>query len=202
MLHSKFPKGKLREELIVEATLEVYIKEGYSALALSTIARQAKISASHLKYYFPDIDDLIEAMLKELLRRYKSLFQDNALKYMDIEPPEKVLDRLINSHFDMIKKGENALIFAEDVAFAERNELCRQYLDSWVDWYTGVVSKLIRAINPDTSHNKSYRTAAIIIVLLDNMQRFLGEGKTKKTRFRGLEKDVRLLINNLVYASD
>lgn len=168
-------------------------------MSLSRIARHAQISASHLKYYFPDIETLIEAMMSELLEHYKSVIEDNALKYIEKETADRVFDRLINSYIEIIKKGETAVIFAEDVAFAERNAAARQYLEHWVEWFTDNVSMLIREINPDIDHNKSYRIAAIVVVLLDNMQRFLGEGKPRKSKFRGLEKEVKSLIKDLVY---
>lgn len=175
----------------------MFIYEGYAALTISNVAKKANITSSHLKYYFPDIDDLIDAMYTQLLELYESTLQEEVFNFIGKEPPDKVIDRLLKTHIGIIKQLKNDLVFAETVAFTARNEKCRRTLDEWITWYTDNVSALVRAVNPKMSRNRSYRVSAIILVLLDNAQRFLGEGKTNH-KFKGLEKEIKLTIKNLV----
>ncbi|NIB40914.1 TetR/AcrR family transcriptional regulator [Pseudomaricurvus alkylphenolicus] len=196
---AKSPKSKLRRELIIEAAQELLIEEGYSAITMTRVAKQAGISASHFQYYFSTIDDLIVELQKEYLDMYKTSIMEGAFDYMGKEPPERVLERLFDTHMSIIKEYENDVIIWETQAWGARNPITKQYHEAWVEWYTDNVATIIRQINPNIKRNRSYRLAAIISVLMDNAQRFLGEGKPHPARFKGLEKEIKSMFDKVIH---
>lgn len=193
--NAKFPKSKLRRELILDAAQELLIEEGYGAITVTRVAKQAGISLSHLQYYFPTLDDLVIELHKLYLNMYESSIFDGAFKYIGEEPPERVLERLLDTHMGLIAEHRHDVIIWETQAWGARNPIVKEYHENWVKWYTDNVAELIRLINPGTSRNRSFRIAAIISVLMDNLQRFLGESKPHPTRFRGLEKEIKSILN-------
>lgn len=192
---AKFPKSKLRRELILDAAQELLIEEGYSAITVTKVAKKASISPSHLQYYFPSLNDLVIELHKLYLDMYESSIFDGAFKYMGEEPPERVLERLLDTHMGLIKEHQHDVIIWETQAWGARNPVVKEYHESWVEWYTDNVAELIRLINPNMSRNRSFRIAAIISVLMDNVQRFLGESKPHPAKFSGLEKEIKSILD-------
>ena len=199
---AKFPKSKLRRELILDAAYDVMVEEGYTAVTVTNVAKHAGISPSHLQYYFRNAQELISATNEQVLQNWEAMIDEAAFQYMGEEPPLKVLDRLLKTHIRLIKQYKNDVMIWESQAWAARNETVKQSHEAWVNWYTDHLSVLIREINPEISRNRSYRVAAIISTLLDNIQRFLGESKPKPARFRGLEKEIKNMILGMIHAEE
>ena len=68
-----------------------------------------------------------------------------------------------------------------------------------MEWYTDNVADIIRQINPKMTRKRSYHLAAIISVLMDNVQRFLGEGKPHPAKYRGLEKEIKSMFDSVIH---
>lgn len=60
------PKAEKRSELIAAAR-ELFLKDGYTATAIGRIARAAEVTPNTVYWYFRDKDDLLIAVLNELL---------------------------------------------------------------------------------------------------------------------------------------
>ncbi len=129
---------------------------------------------------------------------YMSTIEDGAFRYINKEPPERVLERLFDTHMSMIKEHQHDVIIWETQAWGARNPTVKEFHEEWVDWYTKNVAKIIRLINPKMSRHRSYRLAAVISVLMDNMQRFLGESKPHRSKFRGLEKEIKSMFDLVI----
>jgi len=199
---SKSPKSKLRRELIIDAAYDVLVDEGYTAVTVTNVAKHAGISPSHLQYYFRNAQEIISATNEQVLNNWEAMIEEAAFQYLGKEPPLKVLDRLLKTHIRLIKKNKIDLMIWETQAWAARNKTVKLLHEAWVNWYTDHLSELIREINPEISRNRSYRLAAIISTLLDNIQRFLGASKPKPARFRGLEKEIRHAILSMIYQEE
>ena len=198
----KFPKSKLRRELILDAAQELLLKEGYSSITVTRVAKQTGISPGNLQYYFPTLDDLIVELHKLYLDMYKSSIIDGAFRYIGEEPPNRVIERLVDTHIDLIKEHGHDVIIWETQAWGARNAIVKEYHETWVEWYTDKTAEVIRLINPEISRNRSFRIAAVISVLMDNVQRFLGESKPHPRRFRGLEKEIKSILENAIQQKD
>jgi len=59
-----------RREHLIEATLTVIAGHGLSSLTMKNIAEQAGISPRLVAYYYPDLDDLVEAAHQAATERY------------------------------------------------------------------------------------------------------------------------------------
>ncbi len=199
---AKFPKSKLRRELILDAAEELLLDEGYSAITITKVARQAGISPSHLQYYFPSTDELINEIQKGYLDEYMSMIKEGAFRYMEEEPPERVLERLFDTHMGLVKEHRHDVIIWETQAWSARNSIAKEFHERWVEWYTDNVAALIRQINPKMPRNRSYRIAAIISVLMDNIQRFLGASKPHPAKLRGLEKEIKSMFDLVIREAD
>jgi AcrR family transcriptional regulator len=83
-----------RRIVILRALWHLILKKGYANTSLTDVARMARISTSHLVYYFPTK----EAILLEL---YRTLFGAllSRITTQGDEPPEEQCDRLATYAF-------------------------------------------------------------------------------------------------------
>ncbi len=58
------PAAEEKRRLILDATEDVLLKEGYGAVTSRSVATAAGIKAPLIHYYFPTIDDLLVALLQ------------------------------------------------------------------------------------------------------------------------------------------
>jgi AcrR family transcriptional regulator len=58
------PAAEEKRRVILDATEEVLLKEGYGAVTSRSVAAAAGIKAPLIHYYFPTIDDLLVALLQ------------------------------------------------------------------------------------------------------------------------------------------
>ncbi|MGM0563899.1 MAG: helix-turn-helix domain-containing protein [Pseudomonadota bacterium] len=70
------PQAEKRAELIAAAR-ELFLEEGYDATPMNRIARQAGVTPNTIYWYFKDKDQLLLAVLDELL-------QENLAAYMSV----------------------------------------------------------------------------------------------------------------------
>lgn len=86
---------------IVEATLALAAKRGYSLTTTAEIARKAGVSEGIIYYYFKTKEDLFFSMIEE----YTASFREQLMKEIQVqESPLKKLERLISFHFHFFTK--------------------------------------------------------------------------------------------------
>lgn len=62
---------------ILHTTRELIDKDGFSNLSISRIAKEAKISKSHVYNYFDSKQDLLEQVIDEEIDQYTLLLADH-----------------------------------------------------------------------------------------------------------------------------
>jgi AcrR family transcriptional regulator len=71
------PQAEKRAELI-SAARELFLSEGYDATPMNQIARQAGVTPNTIYWYFKDKDQLLLAVLDELLQEYLAAYAEVA----------------------------------------------------------------------------------------------------------------------------
>lgn len=75
MIHMTFHK-KNTSEKIKEATLNLLAEEGYDAISMRKIAKEADVALGQLTYYYKTKDSLINLVVKEVLDVFYSEIED------------------------------------------------------------------------------------------------------------------------------
>jgi AcrR family transcriptional regulator len=79
---------------IAKALYHCVCKEGYAFITLNTLAMEAGISASHLRYYFEGKEAVLEYYVEQLCNKLRS--ELDALQGL---PPAQLIDGLADFHF-------------------------------------------------------------------------------------------------------
>lgn len=74
MIHMTFHK-KDTSEKIKEATLNLLAAEGYDAISMRKIAKEANVALGQLTYYYRTKDNLIESVVREVLEIFYDEFE-------------------------------------------------------------------------------------------------------------------------------
>lgn len=91
-MSTRRPKGREREETLIDAAAAAITENGVSNVHVADVAARAGVSAGHLNYYFPSKTEL----LVRALRRIEEDFHRRvAAELEDVSEPWERLERLI-----------------------------------------------------------------------------------------------------------
>lgn len=80
-----------KQEKILQAALQLFAKEGYHATSTSKVAKAAKVSEGLIFRHFKNKEGLMQAILDEGEKKFKSLFADIVLE----TDPKEVIRKTI-----------------------------------------------------------------------------------------------------------
>ncbi|WP_195340299.1 TetR/AcrR family transcriptional regulator [Fusobacterium sp. 1001295B_180824_G3] len=104
------PRDNKKEILILEATIDLVIKNGLHSLSMSKIAEKTKLSAATIYIYYDNKEDLIE---KTYLFVKKSLSEYLKKGISKEQKTEDMVKQFIKNVFDYAKDHLNYLLFIE-----------------------------------------------------------------------------------------
>jgi AcrR family transcriptional regulator len=93
-----------RREHLISATLRVIARDGLAALRVKSIAEEAGISPRLVAYYYPDLEDLVEAAHQVATERY---YWSRQRVVEDVLEPTDKLARLMHSG---LPRGDDLLL--------------------------------------------------------------------------------------------
>ncbi len=139
------PPGRERTDRraqIVDALRKCILTKGYADTSLSDLARGAGLTVSHLLYYFPSRQAVLEKLCREFLGRLTAEFKRNRAK-----PPEEQIRILVDQIFGGKPAAESDLkIGLEFVALSMHQPVIRKILRehnaSVMEYLTDLFSKV------------------------------------------------------------
>lgn len=118
---------------LIEATAQVMLEEGYAAATSRRVANRAGVKPALVHYYFPSMDDLFLAVLREgaeanLARQREALAADE---------PLRALWRLNSTH--------GARLFMEFIALANHRKAIRSEIAAYAERFGDAEQELVTA---------------------------------------------------------
>lgn len=118
---------------LIEATAQVMLEEGYAAATSRRVAARAGVKPALVHYYFPSMDDLFLAVLREgaeaNLARQREAAED--------DEPLHALWRLNSTH--------GARLFMEFMALANHRKAIRSEIAAYAERFGGVEESVVAA---------------------------------------------------------
>ena len=133
-------------EVILEATLQVLLRDGYASFTTTRVAERAGVSVGTLYQYFPDKRSLVTA----LKVRYFGLMLD-AVRAAAVDPKLDTLEEALRSALGAllrVKQENRALTLALRTPMTELNEgnFVRETLEQFVALLAPVVARTLPAL--------------------------------------------------------
>jgi AcrR family transcriptional regulator len=129
----------IREQLVHQA-IRLFAERGYDGTALQDVAEGVQVRKQTLLYYFPSKEALRDAVLEELLARWKDVLPGVLLAASTgLDQLDGVLDELLGF---FARHPERAQVLAREVLDRPRlvAQLLRRHITPWID----VVCEYIR----------------------------------------------------------
>lgn len=170
-----YSKGQNRVSSIVDAAETLLIEEGYHNFSLRKVATAAGIKLGNLQYYFPTKDDLVKAMLDQVIQVYLDEFNTLRASVGDdpIEQFKTVLEHVI---YDLNSK-KTTVFFPEIWSLSNHEDHVTQYMDAMYGQYRETLEEIILLINPKLSKKQAQRLALFVSSSLEGHTIFIGYDK-------------------------
>ena len=169
---ARYPKGKERVEMILNAAKNVLVKQGYSGLSLRNVAAGAGTTVGNIQYYYADKDrllrDLLQYMVQGFFEEFNSILQDS-----DRTAEEKLV-AYIDCIFDAFPIEDKGKFYPEFWAWSNHDATAATLMQEMYE--TGFVSLhgIIREINPKLTAREVKDMAITIVGSIEGLVVFLG----------------------------
>jgi AcrR family transcriptional regulator len=169
---ARYPKGKERVEMILNAAKNVLIKEGYSGLTMRNVAAGAGTTVGNLQYYYADKDRLLRDMLEYMVHGFFDDF--NAILQDSNRTAEEKLVAYIDCIFEAFSIEDKGKFYPEFWAWSNHDATAAKLMEEMYE--TGFVSLhgIIREINPKLTTREVKDMAITIVGSIEGLVVFLG----------------------------
>ena len=104
-----------RRKAILDASIELFSKQGFRAVELRDIAARAGVTVSLIRHYFGNKDDLVDETTKIVGARLEAVY-DKILTDVDAHTVEELLDELYRRNEKHLVPEYNLLYFLKQMA--------------------------------------------------------------------------------------
>lgn len=137
----KIPMGRLGfdewRDHIANALYHCVCKQGYAFISLNTLAMEAGISASHLRYYFEGKEAVLEYYVEQLCTKLRA-----ELDVMQGLPPAQLIDALAEFHFGPKVSTQRLGVMHEIFALTLHHPRMRQLKAQYDQYIRGLIGKV------------------------------------------------------------
>jgi AcrR family transcriptional regulator len=173
-----YPKGQERAVKILDAAEKLLLEQGYHSLSLRNVAAAAGLSMSNLQYYFPNKDQMIQALMDKIIQAY--LDQFGALLEETGENAEEQFIVVISHVINDLNNKKTTSFFPELWALANHTDHVTEIMDNMYAKYRHIVEKTIKNINPGLSAEQSRKLTLFVTSSIEGHTMFIGYGKPWK----------------------
>jgi AcrR family transcriptional regulator len=188
-------QGLRTRNLIVQAATQLLLQRGGLDFTLRAVARQAKISLGNLRYYFPEREELLRAVLAPVFDTYLAdldrVLNSNAL-------PSEAFEALVQRALRDAKDSKTMVLMWLFAARSAVDPECARIFGEWYETLARAIAKLMERINPDLGPAASVRLSLLVIAMGDGLG-YLMQSNGKRPHMRDLEADFRAMTDFLVH---
>lgn len=170
-----YSKGQNRVATIITAAENILIEEGYHNFSLRKVATAAGIKLGNLQYYFPTKDELVKAMLNQVIQVYLEKFE--ALRTSAGDDPKQQLTTLIKHIITDLNNKKTTVFFPELWSLSNHEKHVTKYMEVMYRQYREILGEVIALINPTLSVKQVKRIALFISCSIEGHTIFIGYEK-------------------------
>jgi AcrR family transcriptional regulator len=142
-------------DLLIDATIQIMVEEGYAAATSRRVAAQAGVKPALVHYYFPTMDDL-----------YRDVFRRGAAAYLERQQQALASDRPLHALWETLIEPKDARLLQEFTGLANhRKDIGAEiaaWSERWREMQTTALNSIVRANDLDT---RDFPPAGIALVI-------------------------------------
>jgi AcrR family transcriptional regulator len=142
-------------KLLLDATMQVMVEEGYAAATSRRVAAKAGVKAALVHYYFPTMDDL-----------YLAVFRRGAAANLERQQRALASDKPLHALWDTISEPSGTRLLLEFMGLANHRKEIRAEIAAWADrWRENQVTAVNFILRAHGVHPTDYPPVAIATVV-------------------------------------
>ena len=168
-------KGADRVEDIIRTAQNILVTEGLVNLTIRRVAREMGISIGNLLYYFSSKEDLLQAIIEDVIRGYDEELENEIKLFPD--SPEKRFKAFIRYLIADTKKPEVRGFFYQFWGLSTHNEQCSGLRQDMDKHFQELTMGLLEDVQPDMPESELGTLALSVITCLEGLHVTLGSGE-------------------------
>ena len=168
-------KGAERVADIIRVAQNILVKEGLVNLTTRRVAREIGISIGNLLYYFSSKEDLLQAIIEDVIRGYDEDLVNEIKSFPD--SPEKGFKAFIRYLIADTKKPEVRGFFYQFWGLSLHNEQCADLRQDMYKHFQERTMGLLEGVQPDMPESELGTLALSVITCLEGLHVMLGSGE-------------------------
>lgn len=190
-------RGKARAAEILGTARDLFIQGGYAEMTMRQVADRVGISLSNVQHYFPTREDLLRAMLEEVMNSYDPAYAEIQAKF---DSPRERLAASMRYLLADSRKAATERLFVEIWSLATRDPMVREIFDVMYTHHRHNITALVAAANPKLSPGQAARRAALVAMQIEGLMLLISEAKPKHSELKGIEDECVQAMLHLVDA--
>jgi AcrR family transcriptional regulator len=158
---------------ILEVSMRVLASEGNAGFTQRRVASDVGIRLSSLQHYFATREELLQATMEAMFRRFINLYREIARD--NRRSPEARMDAIIDETFDELKNSESygSAIALECWSLAEREPFTRDLMQRVTEELQEIISGLVAKVNPTLTAGECSLRGALLVAQSQGMVVFI-----------------------------
>ena len=146
-------RGAARVDEIIQATKKILVNDGLANLSTRRVARELGISIGNLHYYFSTKNDLLQAVIEDVIRGYDEEFEREAKLFPNA--PRKRIEAFLRYLIADAKKPEVRAFFYQLWGMSVQNEFAADLRDKAYNRFTDMMVDMLAPLHPERSSSES-----------------------------------------------
>jgi len=160
-------RGKVQVRKILKEARSLLIHAGYAGLTIRKVARNLDISLGNLTYYFPNKEDLLRALIGNMLDDYHEALLKEQKRFPD-DPHGRFLAYIEFLIADCERPDTRAFFF-QIWGLATHSDLVYELREQIYAVFRTDVVALIAPLKPDASSAEVNTLAAMLIAMIEGL---------------------------------
>ncbi len=183
---------------ILRAATELYISDGYGGMSMRKVAGGAGIALANLQYYFPTLEALFVALMRQTIAEYSETY--DSIRDDASLTPEQRLEKVLRLLIDANKQSRTQSLFINMWALAQKHEFARQMMDEAYLYQRRWLRGFIEAANPALPSSELSCRAALITCQIEGLLVLIPQRNRFPSDVKGIEEEAVLSMRALAKA--
>lgn len=165
----KSPEARSAE--ILAAAGKIFIRDGYAAFNLRSVAAEVGIRLSALQHHFPTRETLLGATLAKVLGGWGT--QLRVVAYDTAIPVPERMRRVLQLNLDLMLEHATAPVLWELFALSQHEEFARRFAQKTYFEFRMVFVGIMAEVRPDLSAQQLMAHATLIVGMTEGLTVFI-----------------------------
>lgn len=190
-------RGAARVDEIIQATKKILVDDGLANLSTRRVARELGISIGNLHYYFSTKNDLLQAVIEDVIRGYDQEFEREAKLFPNA--PRKRIEAFLRYLIADAKKPEVRAFFYQLWGMSVQNEFAADLRDKAYNRFTDMMVDMLAPLHSERSSSELKLLAMGVNTAIEGLHVTFGLGKEMLEQYPDMEE---LLFQQIMRSID